>query len=128
MILPDPGPDTAPYWTGAREGELRLRYCPGCERWQHPRVAQCCEGIALEWRAASGRGTLLSYAVVRLALQPALTAEVPYTVTYTRTREGPLLVTALRGDAQVLRVGMPMEISFDKVGESVALPRFVPAG
>jgi hypothetical protein len=90
-------------------------------------MTYCCHGVDLVWRVASGRGRLVSYAVVPLALQPALAAQVPYTITYTRTEEGPLLVSAIPGAGHELHIGMPMRIVFDAVRSECTLPRFVSA-
>lgn len=128
MILPSPGPATRRYWEAAHEGRFVLKRCAACRHWRHPRETSCCPGASLEWAEASGRGMLLSYTVVRLALNPALAAQVPYTVTLTRTEEGPHLVSSLPGDGHALRSGMSMCIAFDRVAPSVSLPRFRPAG
>lgn len=126
MILPSPGPDTEVYWQAAREGRLLLKYCQGCGSWLHPRESQCCGGMTPMWRRASGRGTLLSYTVVRYELNPALAGRVPYTITLTRTDEGPQLLTSLPNDGWALAVGEPMVVIFDRVTETVTLPRFAP--
>lgn len=128
MILPSPSPATRPYWDAALEGRLLLRRCAACRRWRHPRETNCCGDAPLEWAEASGRGTLISYAVVRIALNPALAAQVPYTVTLTATEEGPQLVGSLPGEGHRLECGMRMRIGFDRVAAGVSLPRFRPAG
>lgn len=128
MILPSPSPGTRPYWDAANEGRFLLKRCAACRRWRHPREMSCCPGAPLEWAEASGRGTLLSYTVVRLALNPGLAAQVPYTVTLTRTEEGPHFVTSLPADGHRLTTGVPMTVAFDRVAPDVNLPRFRPAG
>lgn len=127
MILPSPSADTAPYWEAARAGRFLLRYCAGCGRWRHPRESACCAGADLRWREASGRGTLLSFTTVRRALNPALAAQIPYTITLVRTVEGPHLLTSLPGDGHALHVGAPMRITYDPITDDITLPRFAPA-
>lgn len=128
MILPSPSAATAAYWQAASAGRLILRHCPGCGAWRHPRVTRCCAASTLEWKEASCRGTLVSYAIVRRALSPAMENQVPYTITLTRTEEGPQLVTSLPGAARRLRIGAPMRVVFDRLTDSIGLPRFTPVG
>lgn len=127
MILPSPSEDTKAYWHAASAGRFLLRHCDGCGRWLHPRRSQCCEGSALSWRPASGKGVLVAFTTVRYVLNPALTDQVPYTITLTRTDEGPQLITSIPGDDQALVIGQDMVISFDRVTQTVTLPRFIPA-
>jgi len=127
MILPSPGAATRAYWEAARSGRLLLRRCPQCGQWRHPRETACCADAELEWHVASGQGTLISWTVVRLALNPAFAAQVPYTITLTRTTEGPHILSSLAGGGHALRCGMPMQIAFDTVTADVTLPRFTPA-
>lgn len=128
MIVPSPSAATRGFWEAALEGRFVLKRCTACRRWRHPRETSCCPGASLEWAAASGRGTLLSYTVVRLALNPALAAQVPYTITLTRTEEGPHFLSSLRGDGHALQCDMSMRIAFDQVTPRVSLPHFRPAG
>jgi hypothetical protein len=69
----------------------------------------------------------VAFTTVRYVLNPALTDQVPYTITLTRTDEGPQLITSIPGDDQALVIGQDMVISFDRVTQTVTLPRFIPA-
>lgn len=69
----------------------------------------------------------MAFTTVRYVLNPALTDQVPYTITLTRTDEGPQLITSIPGDDQALVIGQDMVISFDRVTQTVTLPRFIPA-
>lgn len=126
MILPAASATTELYWRAASESRFTLRFCRGCNTWHHPRVSRCCAGSTLEWREAGGRGHLVSYTVVRRVLNPALEGQVPYTITLTRTEEGPQLLTSLPGDTHDLHVGAPMRVVFDRISECIGLPRFAP--
>lgn len=126
MIIPDPAPETAPFWSAAAEQRFLLHHCPGCGAWLHPQSDFCpCGAGALEWRQASGLATLVSYTVVRHTPVPAL--DVPFTLVLVRLDEGPQFIASLPGDHHGLRVGMPMRVTYDRVGSATTLPRFVPA-
>ena len=126
MIIPDPSPGTRPFWAAANEQRFLLHHCPGCGTWLHPQTAFCpCGAPSLEWREASGRATLVSYAVVRRTPLPASLA-VPYTLLLVRLGEGLQYVCSLPGDDQALQVGMPLAVRFDALTAGVTLPRFAP--
>src|SRR5215213_5155226 len=81
---PVPVPDeiSAPFFKGAREGKLMLQHCSGCERWSFPVRERCphCFAARLEWRQASGRGTLYTFTVMHQVMNPGFASAVPYNV------------------------------------------------
>ena len=129
--IPLPTPETRPFWEAARRHELQLRRCRACGRHHfYPRAA-CphCLSADLEWRRASGRGTLHTFTVVHRG-QRDFPLPAPYVIAIVELAEGPRLMTNLVGVApepDVIRIGMPVEVTFDDVSPDVALPRFRPA-
>jgi uncharacterized protein len=128
---PVPVPDeiSAPFFKGAREGKLMLQHCSGCERWSFPVRERCphCFAARLEWRQASGRGTLYTFTVMHQVMNQGFASAVPYNVAQVDLEEGVRMVSnvvGIRNDA--LRVGMKLEAVFEDVGESVSLPKFRP--
>ena len=128
---PVPVPDeiSAPFFNGAREGKLILQHCSGCDRWSFPVRERCphCFAARLEWRQASGRGTLYTFTVMHQVMNPGFASAVPYNVAQVDLEEGVRMVSnvvGIRNDA--LRVGMKLEAVFEDVGESVSLPKFRP--
>jgi uncharacterized OB-fold protein len=127
MILPSPSEHTQAYWQAALNGVLLLRHCDACDTWHHPRQIVCTCGSNMTWRPAAGKGSLMSFTVVHLGLNPELASQVPYTITLTKLSEGPHILTAIPNRDEQLRCGMDMKVTFDRVTPSVVLPRFVPA-
>jgi uncharacterized OB-fold protein len=127
MILPEPSPETAPFWAAVAEHRLLLRYCPLCGIWLHPQMTLCsCGSQSLEWREASGYARLVSYTVVRRTPFSEQVG-VPYTLLLVRLREGPQLISSVPGDAHEWYCGMPLMVVFDDTiaGENRwTLPRF----
>ena len=75
----------------------------------------------------SGRGEIYSFIVVHRPQHPAFFADVPYNVAIVELEEGIRLHSNVVGCAnEELRVGMPVEVVFDKVSDEVTLPRFRP--
>jgi hypothetical protein len=127
MILPDPSPETRPFWAAAAEHRLMLRHCARCDRWLHPQFTFCpCGAPSLDWRESSGDAVLVSHSIVRWVPVPAFRDELPFTLLLVRLREGPQLVSSLPGEGHALRCGMPMRATFTNIDPEIALVRFVP--
>lgn len=114
---PLPTAETRPFWDGLRERELRLRWCAGCGRFDHPRAAVCPRCLApTEWRPVSGRGSLRAWTVMGRAFAPGF--EPPYVVAVVAPQEAPdvaldaSLDASLAGPHVDLRVGLEVEIAF----------------
>lgn len=127
--LPQPTPDTRPYWEAARRGELVLPFCRTCARFfYYPRpFCPACFGQDVEWRRASGRGSLHSYAVHHRALTPGFEDLVPYVTALVDLEEGVRVVTRLVDvdpASPELRVGASVEACFDAVTDEVTLVHF----
>jgi uncharacterized OB-fold protein len=128
--LPRVTPDSQPFWDALRDRRLLLPYCAACGKPHLPPGPVCpfCFADRLEWRAASGRGTVSTWTVVHKAWFPAFAADLPYNVVQVELAEGPRLtanVVGLPNDR--LRVGLPVTIDFDEAREGITLPRFRPA-
>jgi uncharacterized protein len=121
--FPVPDRDTAPFWEGARQGELRIQLCGSCGRHVfYPRaVCPHCLSDALEWVRASGRGTVYSFTVVHRTSEE-FRAEVPFPVGLVDLDEGVRMMARL--DVADPVVGMPVEVVFERVSEELSLPHF----
>lgn len=123
-------PDNRPFWEGCREHVLKLPWCAaGCGRAFLPPAPVCpwCFGERIEWRAASGRGTVTTFVVVHQAWFPAFADDLPYNAAQVELAEGPRLTTSLVGVAnEDLAVGLEVEAVFDDVDGETTLPRFRP--
>lgn len=128
--LPAPDPLSAPFWEHARRHRLAVQHCEDCGDQHFPPSPVCpaCLSDRQEWRAASGLGTLVSWAVFHRAYWPGFLPDLPYPVCLVRLDEGPLLVSNFRGGVpEGVRAGMRLRAVFDDVTDAVTLPRFVPA-
>jgi len=123
-------PYAEPFWAGTRAGELRLQWCTECGEPQFfPRPwCRFCGCPDLEWRVASGEGTVYAHTVVgRVVQEPAFREEVPYALAYVDLAEGPRMFTALVDcEPGAVENGMPVEVVFDRVTDEVVLPKFRP--
>jgi uncharacterized OB-fold protein len=126
--LPVPNDIDRPFWDAAREGRLAIQRCATCGRYQHPPTVTCpaCGG-APAWGDASGEGVVHTFTVFHRAYHPAFVDDLPYNVSIVRLAEGPLILSSVVGvAADELEVGMAVSVVFDRVSESITLPRFAP--
>jgi uncharacterized OB-fold protein len=126
--LPAPTPETAPYWDGARAGELRIQRCRACSQaYFYPRpYCPQCGSADVEWFTATGRATLASYIISERA---APGFEAPYVIAIVELEEGPRMMTNIVEVEPVperLVLDMPLEVRFEDRGE-IAVPVFAPA-
>ena len=104
-----------------------LPTCGDCGKAHLPPGPVCpvCFGDRLDWRKASGRGTVTTFTVVHQPWFPAFKAEIPYNIVQVELEEGPRLVANVVS-ATGLRIGLPVEVVFDDVAPDLTLPRFKP--
>lgn len=128
--VPQPTPETAHYWEGARQGELRIQRCADCAHAYFPPRPFCpaCSSRDVAVERASGRATLHSY-VIHHREVPGF--EPPYAVAVVELEEGPRLMTNIVDCEQTpdaLRLDMPLEVTFLPLTDEIHLPVFRPAG
>jgi len=128
--LPKPTPETQPFWDAAKAHTLVLPWCRDCGRPHfYPRsLCPHCLSRSLEWRQASGKGTLYSYVINH---KPAKGFDtVPYAIGVVALAEGPRMlsniVTAGEPTPDNLRIDMNLDVFFDDVTDTISLPKFRP--
>lgn len=127
--IPQPDEASRPYFDGALRGELMIQRCTSCKAYLAPGSRACteCMNETLEWVPASGRATLFTFAIMYQRYHPGFAADLPYNIAVVELEEGPRLNTTVVGVANDdLRVGMPLVVTFERVSEDVALPKFRP--
>ena len=128
--LPNITPLTRPFWDAAREERFVLFRCKTCGAWYWP-AAFCRHHdngpfmSNLEWTEASGRGKVFVFDIIRRQMHPAF--EVPYVYALVELEEGPLFGCNIIGcPPDEVSIGMPVEVTFEKLNEDVTLPQFKP--
>jgi uncharacterized OB-fold protein len=124
--LYQPSPETKDYWDGVAQRELRLKFCPDCNRWHHPKRIVCtdCGTTNLVSKKASGRGTVYSFSEVHRAAIEAFAAAAPYTVGVVKLEEGVHLFTRLIPSAPVT-IDAPVTVDYRVLEMGQLLPVFV---
>jgi uncharacterized protein len=120
---------TAAYYEHCARGELRFQRCDDCGAWRHPPRVLCaaCGSPRWSWQPSTGRGRIFTWTVVHQATDPAFASEVPYAVIVVEMDEGVRVVANLRGaGTEVLRLELPVEVTFEAVDDTLTLPMFQP--
>ncbi len=127
--LPSSNPLTAPYWQAAHQGELKLPRCDACAKFHfYPRAA-CphCGSAQLSWQRVSGNGEVYSFTVVHRAPSKGFETLVPYVVAVVALDEGSHLMTRLANvHAEAVRIGLRVQVAFEKQDDETTLPVFRP--
>jgi uncharacterized OB-fold protein len=130
--VPEPDPDSAPFWEGVNQGRLLVQLCRSCGRHRFPPGEICPECLSREtaWVEVSGRGRVYSWIVVRHPIPRDIFAdEVPYCVALVELEEGVRIASNLIGlDPDAVRDGMEVEVVFRRSGNDRQLHAFRPAG
>ena len=129
-LVPEPTPETQPFWDGCAAGELRLQRCTDCATpYFYPRpVCPACGSVNVEWFTASGAATLYSY-VINHRPARGFEDDGPYAIAVVQLAEGPRMMTNIVGvpnTPEELVLDMPLRVTFEQRGD-VTLPMFTPA-
>ena len=125
--LPEPTPESQPYWTGLKENRLLLQRCSECGVIRHYPRPMCshCHSMKSEWVEASGRGRVHSWTVTHHPFHEAFKESVPYVLVTVDLDEGVRMQSQLRGaELNDLQVGLPVEVFFEVATADVTLPFF----
>ena len=135
--VPVPDEPSAPFFDGALDGRLMLRRCRACNTYMspvagigapvRPRCVSCFSGD-LVWAPADGRATLYSFVIMHQLYDEAFAADIPYNIAVVETQEGVRLTSQVVDCAnEALEVGMALEVAFERLSDTVAIPKFRPA-
>ncbi|UCE84830.1 MAG: OB-fold domain-containing protein [Deltaproteobacteria bacterium] len=137
-LLPPVDADSAPFWEGARNGELRIQRCAVTGRLIFPPRPMSPWDPHAEpvWTAVSGRGAIWSFVVPHPPLLPQFAELAPYNVIVVALDEDPTirlvgnLVARAGGpidevDPATIEIGAAVRVVFEPVSDAIHLPRWV---
>ena len=128
-FLPRPTPETAPFWAGCREQKLLVQRCNDCGHNQfYPRIlCTVCASDQVDWVAATGRGKVKSFTIVRRPVTAAYADDTPYVIALIELDEGPTMMSnVVQCDVDAVRIGMPVAVSFEAWSDDITMPLFRP--
>jgi uncharacterized OB-fold protein len=134
--MTDPYADdlTKPFWDAALEERLVVPRCTNCGTFRLPPGPFCfvCRHQSVDWVELPGTGTIYTFTVVRHPLAPHFAEVVPY-VTAVVELDGAtgagsrMIVNVVDCDPDRVAIGDSVRIVWDRVSDTLALPRFAPA-
>jgi hypothetical protein len=123
--LPEPTPDTQPYWDGLRAHRLLIQSCVRCGKLRfYPRpMCDACYSMECGWVEASGGGAVHSWTVTHHPFHAGFKGELPYILATVDLVEGVRVNAQVRGiDAAELRAGLPVRVGFEAAEDGLTLP------
>ncbi|MDP1693646.1 MAG: OB-fold domain-containing protein [Burkholderiaceae bacterium] len=128
--LPEISALTRPFWAAAATGALVVQRCLACGHLRFPPGPVCtqCLDERSDWTPLSGRGSVLSHLVFHQGYDAIWRQTLPYSVVMLQLDEGPRMFSDIddpqRRWIEDDLVGRRVEVWFDPISESIAVPRF----
>jgi hypothetical protein len=126
--LPTKNPDNARFFESVHEHAMELQKCNSCSRfWYYPApICPHCGSLEYTWTPVSGRATVYSFTWVHRPA-PGFEDLVPYAYALVELDEGPILATNIvETDADKLKIGQPVEVTYQDFTDEITLPLFRP--
>lgn len=127
--VPEPSPESQPFWDACARHELVVQRCEDCGRFWFPPSNRCqhCWSEHHAWTPVSGRGRVYSFTVFHRAYAAELADQLPYVVGVVTLDEGPRLITNIVGcEPGDVGIDMPVEVAFEELVDGIALHAFRP--
>ena len=124
---PRPDEESRWFWEACARRELYLQRCRSCGALRFYPRALCpeCLSASTDYLRASGRGTVYTFTVTYQNQAPGFREELPYVLAWIELEEGLRILSNVIGSSpDEVRVGMPVEVDFEEVGEAIVLPKF----
>jgi uncharacterized protein len=128
--LPQVDEESRPFWEACARHELYVQKCRACGTvFYYPR-SFCPEDLSadLEWLRCSGKGTVYTFTITRQNQSAGFRDKLPYVMAYVELAEGVRMLTNIVGcKPEEVKIGMPVEVTFDDATPELSLPLFQPA-
>jgi uncharacterized protein len=127
--------ETAEFWDACGDGRWVLPKCDTCAEYiWYPRLTcPFCGSLSVSYVAASGRGTVYTFTIIRRGPGP-FREQAPYVAVMVRLDEGPVVVSNLVDvDPESVQIGDAVVVTFEPVLDDAGEPtgdaiyRFCPA-
>jgi uncharacterized OB-fold protein len=112
------------YQAVVKAGALCLQRCSDCGGFTHPARYYCpkCSSGAFAFTPVSGRGTVYSYTVSHMSVEPAWQPHLPFVTLVVELAEGPRIVATARGlRPEDVRLGLPVRVVSESKSDDFAI-------
>lgn len=117
------------FWEACRRHELYVQRCRQCGLTRYYPRAVCtqCMSSDVGWVRSTGRGEVYTFTVTHQNHAPGFREQLPYVLAYVELEEGVQMLTNIVDCApDEVRIGLPVEVTFEDVTDEIAIPRFKP--
>ena len=143
--MPTPSPEiteeSRPFWEACARQELVCQRCQDCGDYRFPPMPACpaCQSARAAWTRLSGKGTVYSWTVTRVAELPSTPPQVfrgfedrlPFIIVVVELAEQEglrILSNLIGGSPEEIQIGDAVEVVFTRLDSGVTLPHFRLAG
>ena len=108
------------FFDAARQGRLLIPVCATCTRahWYPRAICPFCASDKVDWREASGKGTIYTFSIMRRVKEP-------YVIAHVTLAEGPTMLTNIVAcDADDVRIGQTVTVVFRDSDDGPPVPMF----
>ena len=123
LTSPPVNAETKAFFDAARQGRFMIPVCTACGKahWYPRAICPFCSSDKVEWREASGKGTIYTFSVMRRVKEP-------YVIAHVTLAEGPTMLTNIVDcDFDTVRIGQPVVVVFAETEDGPPVPMFKPA-
>ena len=114
--------ETKAFWDAAREGGFLIPICTACGKthWYPRAICPFCASDKVEWREASGKGTIYTFSPMRRVKEP-------YVIAHVTLAEGPTMLTNIVDcDLDGIKIGQKVKVVFKSSDGGPPVPSFAP--
>ena len=111
------------FFDAARRGRFLIPVCTACDRahWYPRVICPFCASDKVEWREASGKGTIYTFSIMRRVKEP-------YIIAHVTLAEGPTMLTNIVGsDTDDVRIGQAVTVVFQDTSDGTPVPMCKPS-
>ncbi len=123
LMSPPVNSETEAFFNAARQGRFTIPVCTACGKahWYPRAICPFCSSDKVEWREASGKGTIYTFSFMRRVKEP-------YVIAHVTLAEGPTMLTNIVDcDFETVRIGQPVALVFKETENGPPVPMFKPA-
>jgi uncharacterized protein len=114
--------ESQPFWDAARAGRFMIPICAACGKahWYPRAICPFCASDKIEWRQASGQGTIYTFSFMRRVKEP-------YVIAHVTLAEGPTMLTNIVDcDFEKVGIGQSVTVVFKEAEDGPPVPMFRP--
>ena len=127
--LPRLDEENRPFWEACARHELYIQKCKNCGALRYYTRALCpaCLSDQTQWVKGSGRGKVYTFTVTYQNQSAGFRENLPYVMAYVELDEGVRMLTNIVGcKPEEVKIGMPVEVTFEDATPEISVPLFKP--